>query len=340
VTKAALAAALALLAALAPGSGLASAPDGPRLAYARDGQSLSGEELLTTDSLGARSALLYRRPAAHNTFRHLSWSPDGSRLAFASHGFGLGERIYTVAAEGGEPQEVTGTQLGFAPVFSSDGGTIAFARRLADLRPDGTEYLSTSIWLIDSEGGQPRQLTPWRNGLVLTPWSFSPDGTSLLAESAGEEEGSQPGIVSVPVGGGPPLPLVEEGVEPAYSPDGSAIAFVRPRWTDRVTLNLGRVPGGDLFIARADGSQPTRLTFTPDRREAHPSWDPSGERLAFAQLPARPTRVAQGRGTGSSIVQINSDGSCRDRLLFTRGISHREPAWQPGVGREAGPISC
>jgi Tol biopolymer transport system component len=310
------------------------------LAYARDGQSLAGEGLFTTDSLSARSVLLYRHPAAHNTFRHLSWSPDGSRIAFASRGFGLGERIYTVSAEGGKPEEVAGTQYAVAPVFSPDGGTIAFSRWLSDLRPDGTDYLSASIWLVDSEGGQPRQLTPWRNGLVLTPWSFSPDGTNLLAESAGEEEGSQPGIVSVPVDGGSLLPLVDEGAEPAYSPDGSAIAFVRPRWTDRVTPNLGNVPGGDLFTARADGSRPTRLTFTPDRREAHPSWDPSGERLAFAQLPARPTRVAQGRGTGSSIVQINSDGSCRDRLLFIRGVSYREPAWQPGPGREAGPIAC
>jgi Tol biopolymer transport system component len=317
------------------------APSGPRLAYARDGQSLSGEELLATGPLAARSVVLYRHPGAHHSFLHLSWSPDGSRLAFASHGFGLGERIYTVSAEGGRPQEVLGTQLGFAPVFSPDGGTIAFARTLFRERSDGTAYSSTSIWLVDSRGGQPRQLTPWRDDLILTPSSFSPDGTRLLAERAKERGKRFPEIVSVPVVGGPLSPVFKEGVEPAYSPDGSAIAFIRPHNTGRVTpFERNAVPGGDLFTARPDGSQPTRLTFTPNRREAHPSWDPSGERLAFTQMPAKPTLVAQGRGTGSSIMQMNSDGSCRHRLLFAYGVSYREPVWQPGDGRGAGRIAC
>ena len=317
------------------------APSGPRLAYARDGQSLSGEELLTTDPFAAQSAVLYRHLGAHRTFNHLSWSPDGDRIAFASHGFGLGERIYTVSADGGKPQEVPGTQLGFAPVFSPDGGTIAFARRLFAERSDGTIYLSISIWLIDSRGGQPRQLTPWRDGLVLTPSSFSPDEAGLLAERATEAGKRFPEIVSVPVAGGPLSLVVKEGAEPAFSPDGHAIAFIRPHQTGRVTpFERSSVLGGDLFTVRADGSQPTRLTFTPNRREADPSWDPSGERLAFVQLPAKPTQVAQERGTGSSIVQMNSDGSCRDRLLFTPGVSYREPSWQPGLGREAGPIAC
>lgn len=116
----------------------APVPDGPRLAYTRDGQSLPGEELLTTNPLAVRSFLVYRRPDAHHSFQHLSWSGDGTRLAFASHGFGLGERIYTLRAGGGAPREVTGTRLGFAPVFSPDGETIAFARELLSRRIGGT----------------------------------------------------------------------------------------------------------------------------------------------------------------------------------------------------------
>lgn len=316
-------------------------PNGPRLAYARDGQSLPGEELLTIDPLAASAFLLYRHPYSHRSLRHLSWSGDGTRLAFGSHGFGLGERIYTVSADGGAPREVPGTQFGFAPVFSPDGGTIAFARRLFRERSDGTAYVSTSIWLIDLRGGQPRQLTPWRDGLLLSPSSFSPDGTRLLAEQAEELGKRFPAIVSVPLDGGPLSLLVENGVEPAYSPDGTAIAFVRPRDTGRVTpIQLSRVQGGDLFVIEGDESRLTRLTFTPNRREAYPSWDPSGERLAFTQLPSKPTSAAQRRETGSSIVEINADGSCRHRLLFTRGLSYREATWQPGAGREAGRISC
>jgi WD40-like Beta Propeller Repeat len=317
------------------------APSGPRLAYARDGQSLAGEELRTTDPLATRAFPLYLHPYAHRSFQHLSWSGDGTRLVFASHGSGLGERIYTVSAGGGAPREVLGTRLGFAPVFSPDGETIAFALRLFREPSEGGLYMSISIWLIDSRGGQPRQLTPWHNGLLLTPSSFSPDGTSLLAERAEELGRRSPAIVSVPLDGSPPSFLFRNGAEPAYSPDGTAIAFVRPHDTGRVTLPVGRdVQGGDLFVVAADGSRPTRLTFTPSRCEARPSWDPSGERLAFTQLPAKPTPVAQVRGTGSSIVEINADGSCRHRLLFTRGLAYREAAWQPGPGREAGRILC
>jgi len=319
-------------------------PDGPRLAYTRDGQSLPGEELLTTDPFAARSLSLYRHPGAHHSFQHLSWSPNGTRIAFATHGFGLGEQIYTVSAAGGAPREVSGTRWGFAPVFSPDGETIAFTRELfqeGSGAPEGIAYWSASIWLVDSGGGRPRQLTPWRNRLLLFPSSFSPDGTMLLAERAVELHKRFPEIVSVPVGGGPPSPVFKEGVEPVYSPDGTAIAFVRPRDTGRLTrIDPDNVIGGDLFVVHQDGSPPTRLTFTPNRREVHPSWDPSGERLAFIQWPAKPTLVAQERGTGSSIVEINADGSCRHRLLFTPGLAYREVAWQPGVGREAGPIAC
>lgn len=330
---------LALMAVIGTAAG--EVPGGPRLAYARDGQFLPGEELLTTSPLAAHSFLLYRHPDAHRSFRHLSWSGDGTKLAFASRGFGLGERIYTVSAGGAAPREVVGTRLGFAPVFSPDGEAIAFARGLFRERSDGTAYRSISIWLVDSRGGQPRQLTPWRDGLLLTPSSFSPDGARLLSERAKELGKRFPEIVSVPLDGGPPSPVFKEGVEPAYSPDGTAIAFVRPHDTGRLSpIQLSSVLGGDLYAVDPDGTRPTRLTFTPNRGEAHPSWDPSGERLAFVQLPAKPTPVAQERETGSSIVEINPDGSCRHRLLFTYGLAYREASWQPGPGREAGRIAC
>lgn len=314
--------------------------DGPRLAYARDRYSPPGEELLTTDPLAARSSLVYRHPNAHHSFGHLSWSGDGTRLAFASHGFGLGERIYTVGAGGGALREVLGTTFGFSPVFSPDGGTIAFARRLFSERPDGTVYLSVSIWLADSRGGEPRQLTPWRDGLLISPSSFSPGGTSLLAESLPKQREHPPEIVSVPLDGGPPSLVLENGIEPSYSPDGTAIAFVRPHDTGRLTRFGYLVPGGDLYVIGLGEPQAARLTFTPNRREIRPSWDPSGERLAFIQSPAKPTLAAQRRGTGSAIAEVNADGSCRHRLLFTRGLAYREAVWQPGPGREAGRIAC
>jgi Tol biopolymer transport system component len=332
---------LVLLLLVVAGMAAAKASSGPTLAYTKDGYSPAGEELLTTNPLATSSFLVYRHPNAHRSFGHLSWSGDGTRLAFASHGFGLGERIYTVSPNGGRLREIPDTTFGFSPVFSPDRGTIAFARHLHKERPGGNTYWSTSIWLVASRGGESRQLTPWRDGLLLSPSSFSPDGTSLLAESLPKRREHRPEIISVPLHGGPRSLVLKDGFEPSYSPDGTKIAFIRTHETGRLTpIGQYTVPGGDLFVADSDGSLATRLTFTPNRREVRPSWDPSGERLAFIQSPAKPTLLAQRRGIGSSVAEINADGSCRHRLLFTRGFAYREAVWQPGLGREAGRIEC
>lgn len=319
--------------------------EGPRLAVLRDGEPLPGEEMLNTDPSGDRWLTLFRTPNASGMIGGLSWAGDGTTIAFGATPEGKTfddfppPRIYTVEAEGGRVRTVPGTKGGGAPVFSPDGEMIAFARLRYRDRADQPFYASISIWLADAKGRGSRQLTPWRNRLFLIPSSFSPDGSSLAAERL-VLPAENPRIVSVPIDGGPVTPVVKDGVEPAYSPDGSAIAFIRSRNTGRFT-RLGRISvlGGDLFVASADGSRITRVTFTPNRREASPTWDPSGQRLAYTQFPAKPTWKAQ-EGIGSSIVEINADGTCRHRLLFTYGISYSEPAWQPGPGREAGRIAC
>jgi Tol biopolymer transport system component len=330
----------ALLAlAVASATAAASVPAAPQLAFTRDGNPLPGEELLTTDPSGERWSEVMRSPHASGSFQHLSWSADGSSIAFGGSGFFPRERVFTIPADGGTLRPVRGTRRGFIPVFSPVGDVLAFAKFLFRQRSGGRKpYISVSIWLVDAGGGGPRQLTPWRDRLFVVPSSFSPDGSSLLAER--DRPSKAPEIVSVPLGGSPMSLIVKGGAEPAYSPDGTAIAFIRPRNTGRVT-RLGGLPviGGDLFVADSDGSGAKRLTFTPNRRETGPSWDPSGQRLAYMQYPAKLTAEAQ-EGIGSSIMEINADGTCRHRLLFTYGLSYAEPAWRPGVGREAGRIAC
>jgi Tol biopolymer transport system component len=179
-------------------------------------------------------------------------------------------------------------------------------------------------------------LTPWRDGLFFAPGSFSPDGARLAATR--QKPGEAPEIVSLGLAGGRPSVIVRNGIEPAYSPDGSELAFVRLKNRGRLRKVIPLV-GGDLFVSVADGSNINRLTFTPGKREASPSWDPSGQRLAFTQFPAKATFEAL-VGIGSAILEINSDGTCRHRLLFTYGLSYQDAAWQPGPGREAGRIAC
>jgi len=119
--------------------------------------------------------------------------------------------------------------------------------------------------------------------------------------------------------------LLERGFAPVYSPDNSKIAFFR---------ELGDRRASDLFVLDVASGSSRRLTRTPHKDELFASWDPSGERLAFARFRVRHYEWA------NSIVQINANGTCEDEILSQNRTVFYAPAWQPGVGREAGPISC
>jgi Tol biopolymer transport system component len=325
---------LASAAALGVGicsAAIAAVPDGPRLAFIRSGEPLPGDELLTTDPSGDRWSRLFRIPQATGFFGGLSWSGDGSKLALTTTkpDFDAPPVSYvsTIPAGGGRPKAVRGSRDGGSPVFSPDGRTIAFARLRRGGHWEGARaFAGVSIWLVDADGGRSAQLTPWRRGIGLVPASFSPDGTALAAVRT--VPGRSPAIVSISLEDGSQTSLVRNGIDPMHSPNGSTIVFVRPTKT-----------GSDVFVAAADGSAQKQLTFSPNRQEADPTWDPSGERLAFTQLPAKRHWPAR-EGIGSAIVEVNADGTCKRKLLFTYGISYTDPAWRPGPGRGVGRIEC
>jgi TolB protein len=92
-------------------------------------------------------------------------------------------------------------------------------------------------------------------------------------------------------------------VEPAWSPDGTAIAFASKR-------------GGslDLYVMDADGEGTRRLTSTKDD-EAHPTWSADGRRIAFA------------RGDGDLYVMPAAGGAVT-KLTATL-MPEFEPSWSP-----------
>lgn len=64
-----------------------------------------------------------------------------------------GERLVRLPAGGGPYRPIAGTQGAFAPVFSPDGQTIAFARIFFAERGKERPFISASTWLIDADGG-------------------------------------------------------------------------------------------------------------------------------------------------------------------------------------------
>lgn len=93
-------------------------------------------------------------------------------------------------------------------------------------------------------------------------------------------------------------------VEPAYSPDGTQIAFAGRRGASF-----------DLFVMGADGTGTRQLTSTREN-DGHPTWSPDGERIAFH------------RGDPSHLYVMNADGSGQRRLTDD-AAPEAQPAWSP-----------
>jgi Tol biopolymer transport system component len=346
-------AACALIVLLA-GAVPAEAPPGPRLAL--QWLSSSKMELRTVDATGGTPLRIAGGDEGDGPFpapfSAPSWSADGSLIAFAGSGSVdlRSNAVYLVNADGTGLHRVPGTPGGLYPVLSPDGHTLAFSRVRERVRalPNGEErivYRGYSIWLLDMNGGAPRQLTPWRNGVLDYPSSFSPDGSTLAISRERERKRSK-GIgfnrlsaVAIRVDGSGASVLARNAMEPVYSPDGARLALIamgKRRTVDRPGTTV-RYTETELAVARADGSELKKLTKTP-AVELQLSWDPSSQRLAYTHVPIFPVdSLFENR---NSIMQINADGSCRTRVLSSPRAFVYGAVWQPGPGREAGRITC
>ena len=69
-----------------------------------------------------------------------------------------------------------------------------------------------------------------------------------------------------------------EDASPVYSPDGEWIAFGRKFLDERWT------PGRQVWMMKADGSQPRQITDDPDFSHASLVWNPDSSRLAYMRL--------------------------------------------------------
>jgi hypothetical protein len=139
-----------------------------------------------------------------------------------------------------------------------------------------------------------------------------------------------PDIYHLPLGGSP-SPLIAStfpDIYPQYSPDGRRIAFQSGRGGE----------GANIWLANADGSDPTRLTRGPGRDQGSPRWSPDGRSIAFD------SRGEDGRfdvwtigADGSGLRQVTRDPAddtmaswSRDgRLLYlTSNRTGRDEVWR------------
>lgn len=338
---------------LTVGVASAAVPDGPRLAVVKASSKPTRLELLTVGSEGGHPLRLagggWRSRPLVDFLSPLSWSPDGEKVVFSGIlSFQEGDdhepirKLFIVRADGSGPRPIRGTNGARGPVFSADGHTIAFTRRVeretsttVGGKERGDGFDGSSIWTVDLATGTQRQLTPWREGLRYVASSFSPDGSSLLAtrEDPLLTDEAQP--MALELDGSGSRPVFNDGSSPVYSPDGTKIALIRriEEYGDDRSEDL------DLFVIDADGSGLRRLTRTPGRTELSPSWDPSGERLAYIRLPVTRSEDAP-FGFRNALMQVNADGTCETKVISAPRTFFFEPVWQPGPDRGAGRIEC
>ena len=106
----------------------------------------------------------------------------------------------------------------------------------------------------------------------------------------------------------------EQEREPAWSPDGTRIAFIGDTTDERSA-------GNEVFIVNMDGSGRTQVTNSPGRYESAVEWSPDGTRLAFAA-----TNSLQ---SSRDIFLINTDGSSEQQLTTGAPAAGEGLSWSP-----------
>ena len=261
------------------------------------------------------------------------WSPTGDRLAFlATVGSGreAHPQVFVMDATGGEARRLTSAAEGVQQfAWSPDGSTIAYAAADEPEKKTGIERFndafevgdddflvtkaptSTHVWLVANESGAARRLTSGTWSLPVSfppgppssPIAWSPDGKSIAiakVPTPHSGERSQSTVNIVDVGSGAVRPMTSataaEGY-PAFSPDGSQIAYWYPRSGDRANVN-------EVHVAPAAGGGGRSITAAIDRHIARSIWMPDGRSLL----------IGANDGTRVSLWIQPADGTAARRL--------------------------
>src|SRR5918999_5992220 len=226
------------------------------------------------------------------------WSPDGTKISASgsslSGGSCCSRNVYVMNADGTNVQRLTNTPSttegeDYEPTWAPDGSWLAFTstRGDDDGNADTTDFSSDrEIYRMDADGTDEKQLTATSSRFTDEQPSISPDGTKIAFASNRHWDTSGVDQLDIYVmnadGTGEPrrltfdaaptYPLETQSQNPAWSPDGTRIAYESTR---------GFEGKGEIFVRNADGSgEAINVSNHPDW-DTDPAWSPDGTKITF-----------------------------------------------------------
>lgn len=249
------------------------------------------------------------------------------QIAFVSLRDGNAE-IYVMNGDGSKQARLTESpRSDLNPAWSPDSRRIAFFS--TPLKPVGAEY---EVHVVNVDGSGPRKLSVERPGfdannpLFDFDAAWSADGRRIAFVSVREDSPNPVynwDIYTINADGSglkriTDLPSPAGVRSPAWSPDGSRIAFVWAVYPDL---------GWSIYVMNQDGSQQANLTGGKvTGNPLRPIWSPDGERIAFSSW----SEINRPQG----VYVINADGSGLIRVA-TSALTTGRLAWAPDSSRIA-----
>jgi Tol biopolymer transport system component len=220
--------------------------------------------------------------------------------------------ILTMKPDGTGLEQLTDNAANdYDPAWSAQGDAIAFVSQ--------RDNQNEEVYMMDADADPQTRLT--NNAANDTNPTFSPNGnriafTSNRGPAANSDIWVMDAVDSDNDGNGDNLVRFTTDAafdsSPAWSPDGSKIAFESGRDD----------PQGEIYVMDAapesPANQPVRLTADA-AGDFHPNWSPDGSKIAF-------TRNREGN---RDIYLVNAlDGSGQKRLTKKAALD-TDPAWSP-----------